>query len=77
MKERRDKLVEEDAQFKETSDNFSPTTPPTMPPKKVGLTALQKYELYCLQAEQPQMKLADFALLEKCPHRPNGQPLAI
>ena len=48
-----------------------------MASKKTGLTALQKYELCCLRAEHPQMKLGDFALLEGCPRRPNGQPLAI
>jgi len=51
--------------------------PTTKSTRKAGLTALQKYELCCLRAQHPQMKLADFALLEDCPRRPDGQPLAI
>ena len=45
--------------------------------KKTALTALQKYELCCLRAQNPQMKLGEFALLEECPRRPDGKPLAL
>ena len=45
--------------------------------KKVALTALQKYELCCLRAENPKMKLSDFALLDACPRCPDGKPLAL
>ncbi|RPB01959.1 hypothetical protein L873DRAFT_1802805 [Choiromyces venosus 120613-1] len=44
--------------------------PSTKSTKKVGLTALQKYEPCCLLAQYPQMKLADFVLLDNCPRRP-------
>lgn len=56
-----------------------PAKPTTkhQPATKVGLTPLQKYELCQLRAQHPKMKLADFALLEQCPRRPDGKLLAV
>ena len=53
-----------------------------MPPtkstsKKIGLTAIQKYDLCCLRSRYPKMRLAEFALLDECPRRADGSPLAI
>lgn len=50
-----------------------------MPSKRQNVTSfmpIQKYELCKLREKHPKMKLAEFALLEDCPKRPDGRPLA-
>jgi len=39
--------------------------------------ALQKCELCSLCAENPKMRLSNFALLDACPRPPDGKPLAL
>lgn len=50
-----------------------------MPPKRhnvAGFAPLQKYELCKLREKYPKIKLEEFALLDGCPKRPDGRPLA-
>lgn len=51
-------------------------TGPSKAPVRRGLTLLQKYELCCLRAKHPSIKLLTFSQLEECPKRPDGRPLA-
>lgn len=51
--------------------------PPAKSTKKIGLTPTQKYDLCCLRSRYPKMKLVDFALLDECPRRADGSPLAV
>lgn len=41
-----------------------------------GFTPLEKYKLCKLRERFPNLKLSFFALLEECPRRPDGWPLA-
>lgn len=47
-----------------------------MPPKRKGLTAIEKYDLCMLRSKHPKMKLSEFALLPECPKRDDSKPLA-
>lgn len=49
-----------------------------MPPKRLAsFTPLEKYELRKLREKHPTMKLLEFSLLDVCPKRPDGRPLAV
>jgi len=50
---------------------------PPVPGRRKGLTPIQKWELCLLRAQNPTMKLGEFAELPACPRRPDGRPLPI